>query len=354
MGGVNHKVINEPYGFIYITTNLINGKRYLGQKKFDRKWKEYLGSGKIFKNAVKKYGKDNFKRNIVYICSSAEELNKIEYDLSLFFNVVESPDWYNMVFGGGTTSGIKVTEDVRKKLSAARKKNTIEHPEYDEHHSKQMKKFYQNNPNSRVEVSERSKLLWNDLDYRNKIQKSIKAYWSDDSVREKHGEKIKITWNDLSVREARLSGIKDWASNPIYHDARSKISKQNWEKPGYREEQIRRNTGNGNPMYGVHRFGIDSPRFKPIYCIELNEIFWGAIEAKEKYGINKADIARCCKGILKSAGKHPDTKESLHWKYVEDQTQKDGTIIQGAITLGYIKHEDLYNYLNKLKDKGEV
>ena len=49
--------VKDPYGFIYITTNLVNGIRYLGQKKFDRIWKTYLGSGSIIRRAIKKYGK---------------------------------------------------------------------------------------------------------------------------------------------------------------------------------------------------------------------------------------------------------------------------------------------------------
>ena len=58
----NEKIINEPYGFIYITTNMVNGKRYLGQKRFDEwnKWKTYLGSGKAFKNALKNMVKKIF------------------------------------------------------------------------------------------------------------------------------------------------------------------------------------------------------------------------------------------------------------------------------------------------------
>ena len=96
----NEKVIQDPYGFIYITTNMVNGKRYLGQKKFDAFWKNYLGSGTILKSAIKKYGKENFSRNIVQICYSAEELNKAEYDLTIFLNVVEDPDWYNLKEGG--------------------------------------------------------------------------------------------------------------------------------------------------------------------------------------------------------------------------------------------------------------
>ena len=53
----NEKTIDNPYGFIYITTNMVNGMKYLGQKGFDRggNWRTYLGSGKIFKKALEKF-----------------------------------------------------------------------------------------------------------------------------------------------------------------------------------------------------------------------------------------------------------------------------------------------------------
>jgi hypothetical protein len=51
---------------------------------------------------------------------------------------------------------------------------------------------------------------------------------------------------------------------------------------------------------------------------EFDEYFWGAKAAQDKYGIYKADIAKCCKGKLKSAGKHPVTGEKLHWVYADE------------------------------------
>lgn len=54
----------KMYGFIYITTNHINGKQYIGQRKYDKKekWKNYLGSGIILTRAIEKYGKENFSK----------------------------------------------------------------------------------------------------------------------------------------------------------------------------------------------------------------------------------------------------------------------------------------------------
>ena len=56
---------NTIYGFIYITKNLINNKKYIGQHKINNQETldpNYLGSGKILNNSINKYGKINFKR----------------------------------------------------------------------------------------------------------------------------------------------------------------------------------------------------------------------------------------------------------------------------------------------------
>lgn len=92
----------NPYGFIYITTNLVNGKRYIGQKKLDNRsrWKSYLGSGTHLIASIKKYGKENFSRNIVAFGYSSEELNEMEYDCIDFMNAVKNTDFYNQVDGG--------------------------------------------------------------------------------------------------------------------------------------------------------------------------------------------------------------------------------------------------------------
>ena len=114
--GNDEKNINEPYGFIYITTNMVNGKRYLGQKGFSEYWDSYLGSGTIFKKAIEKYGKENFRRNIIQVCFSEDELNKTEYDLSVFLNVVEDENWYNLCYGGGGTRGAHRSDETRELL----------------------------------------------------------------------------------------------------------------------------------------------------------------------------------------------------------------------------------------------
>ena len=341
--GIIYREIRDPYGFIYITTNLVDGKRYLGQKTFDRKWKNYLGSGKAFKNALKLYGKENFSRNIIDIAYSIEELNQKEYEYSIFFDVVQSEDWYNLVLGGGTTAGMIVSDETRNKLSEARRKNSIMHPEFDEHHSEKMIEFYDKHPEAKERISDMLKQLWQDPNYAAKILQSLENYWNDDNNRIQHGAIIKETWKDPEIRSARLSGLKEWSTNPENHDIRSEISKRNWDKPGYREAQVNRNIGIGNPMYDVHRYGINSTRFFPVYCIELNRIFWGAKQAEQELHIRSSDISRCCKKVRGhySAGRHPITGERLHWLYAND-----------AIQQGYITQKQLNCYLNYLKQKG--
>lgn len=102
---------HKMYGFIYLTTNTINGKKYIGKRKLKNTEKDctYLGSGKALRNAIKKYGRDNFSREILCECFSEEELNVKEKLLIEKYNAVNSDDFYNMIQGGkgNSVSGIK-------------------------------------------------------------------------------------------------------------------------------------------------------------------------------------------------------------------------------------------------------
>ena len=90
------------YGFIYITTNHINGKQYIGQKKYDKsnKWKKYLGSGIALKRAIEKYGESNFSKEIIEECQTKEILDDREKYWINYYNAVDSDDFYNIASGG--------------------------------------------------------------------------------------------------------------------------------------------------------------------------------------------------------------------------------------------------------------
>jgi len=84
---------------VYKTTNLINGKIYVGLHITNDLNDDYLGSGSQLKSAVKKYGKENFKREYIKICDSPEEMYELEADI-VNEDFVKRSDTYNMKTGG--------------------------------------------------------------------------------------------------------------------------------------------------------------------------------------------------------------------------------------------------------------
>lgn len=83
---------------VYMTINLVNNKKYIGIDS--RNKPDYLGSGKILKQAIKKYGKDNFHKIILEKCKNRKELLERERYWIKLYNAVENDDFYNLLRGG--------------------------------------------------------------------------------------------------------------------------------------------------------------------------------------------------------------------------------------------------------------
>jgi hypothetical protein len=109
----------ETYFILYKTTNLINGKSYIGIHKTNNLNDGYLGSGFAITEAIEKYGKDNFKREILEFCDSYDELLELE-KIYVDKNWVKDKSNYNLKTGG-QSFGI-LSEESRNKISETLKR----------------------------------------------------------------------------------------------------------------------------------------------------------------------------------------------------------------------------------------
>lgn len=103
----------ENYGFVYIITNLTDGRKYIGKKFFwtskrkqvnkvrkrykaESDWQEYWSSSDELKADIEKLGKDNFKREIIHLCKTKGVTNYLEAKEQFERAVLENKEqWYN-------------------------------------------------------------------------------------------------------------------------------------------------------------------------------------------------------------------------------------------------------------------
>ena len=112
---------DDCVGFVYLITNNISGRKYIGKKlakfakttyktvklkngtkkkkkirgKIDSDWREYYGSSDQLTADVLKLGSENFTREILYYCQSKAECSYIEAREQFRRRVLESDDYYN-------------------------------------------------------------------------------------------------------------------------------------------------------------------------------------------------------------------------------------------------------------------
>jgi hypothetical protein len=112
---------DDCVGFVYLITNKISGRKYIGKKlakfskttyrvvklkngnkkrkkirsKIDSDWQLYYGSNDQLNRDIAELGSDNFTRQILFYCRSKAECSYIEAREQFNHKVLESDDYYN-------------------------------------------------------------------------------------------------------------------------------------------------------------------------------------------------------------------------------------------------------------------
>lgn len=103
--------------YVYKITNKINGKFYIGKKSSKNIDDNYYGSGVVIRQAIKKYGIDNFQKEILKTFNTSEEAFLYESTL-VTTDLINDKNCYNQVTGGELTGGVVFSEEAKRKRSS--------------------------------------------------------------------------------------------------------------------------------------------------------------------------------------------------------------------------------------------
>lgn len=108
--------------YIYRITNKINGKTYIGQHKYKKLDDNYMGSGVLLARAKKKYGIENFVKEVLYsniqYKETADDVERFAIAKERALGKAE----YNIADGGQGGCG-KHSEETKRKIVATRRLN---------------------------------------------------------------------------------------------------------------------------------------------------------------------------------------------------------------------------------------
>ena len=190
---------------IYKITNLINGKTYIGQHKYKDLNDSYMGSGIHIKRAIRKYGIENFKKEILY--SNIQYKETVD-DMERFAIAKEraiGKAEYNIADGGegGGCKGYHHTEEARKRISEANKGRHLS-----EEIKRKISEAKKGKPNG-------NKGKPKSLEHKRKIGKAHKGIHFSEEARKKISEAKKgkhISEEVLKRRSETVKG-KHWYNN---------------------------------------------------------------------------------------------------------------------------------------------
>lgn len=262
------------YGYIYITENLINGKKYIGKHKHDKFDKAYKGSGRNIQLALEKYGWDNFSCKILEECNSLEELNKAEMRWIKQYNAVESDKFYNISVGGDGNK--ELTQETIDRIKETGHK-IWDSKEYKERHS------------------EIKRNLWKDPKFREEWDKSRYSKYTDEVKRK------------MSENHSDMSGEK----NPFYgkkHDGATRKKMGDKVREAWKSGKFKDRKSRAKEVVSLDSNGNLIKVYKSIQeaCLDVSGKLAGC-----------TIISRCCTSGDKSYGRWWKLKQE-YYKEMEE------------------------------------
>lgn len=158
------------YFAVYKITNLLNGKPYIGAHKTDNLDDAYTGSGNAINAAIKKYGIENFKKEILFLCNSEEEMYLKEAEI-VDAAFVRTDKTYNETLGG-RGGWYHVHNDP---LIVAKRNTAINSKEAKAKHAVAMTR------------------LGNDPEHKKKLSEGLRKRYSDPAARKVTSEAMKLS-----------------------------------------------------------------------------------------------------------------------------------------------------------------
>lgn len=158
------------YGYIYLTRNLITGEVYCGKHKCasfrNYRGRQYLGLGRKIREAVEKYGKMNFEKELVCECDTKDELDNAEKFWIMYYKREYGDRCYNLA-GGGDGGNVFMFADDERKNAFSQKMTGI----------------------NKARCSSES--------FRKRISEATSARYADKAEREAHGKKMSAAWRAM-------------------------------------------------------------------------------------------------------------------------------------------------------------